>query len=302
MSGHSSSGRSHCQNCGAALSGPYCSACGQHDVDYHRSLWPILEDSLEGFLHVDGKFFRTVRWLFTRPGLLTREFIAGRRVTYTQPLRLYIFASFLYFAGTLVLKQPPSQAEISRAKADAAEAIKSNASESAALAKDASAKAPQPATSAIGKVFERLQREDPKDVTREMQHLSPTMAFFCLPFLATVLLYAYKGSGRVYVEHLIFALHLQAFFFLAALATDIAKAVIRLASVPLAELLGFLAFLGSALLIYRAFRAVYGQGRWMTIFKMAIVGLAYGIVLLAGIVLTSITAALLVLGSSQGAG
>src|SRR5580698_10261012 len=99
MSSNTSAGRSNCQNCGAPLHGPYCAACGQHDVDYHRSLGPILEDSLEGMLHFDGKFFRTVRLLFTKPGFLTKEFIAGRRVSYTQPLRLYIFASLLYFAS-----------------------------------------------------------------------------------------------------------------------------------------------------------------------------------------------------------
>ena len=297
MSGHSSSGRSHCQNCGQALSGPYCAACGQHDVDYHRSLWPILEDSLEGFLHLDGKFFRTVRWLFTRPGFLTREFIAGRRVSYTQPLRLYIFASFLFFALGLVLKHPPSQVEIAQAKADAAQEVREKADEQAALAKDARPKAPP---SALGRVFESLQHQDKKEVEREMRNLSPTMAFFCLPFLASVLLLAYRGSGRVYVEHLIFALHVQAFFFLAALATDIAKAVVRLASASLAELLGVLCFIGAAWLIYRAFRAVYGQGRWETILKMAIVGLTYGIVLILGITLTAVTAGLLVLGSSQG--
>lgn len=299
MSGHSSSGRSHCQNCGAALSGPYCAACGQHDVDYHRSLWPILEDSLEGFLHLDGKFLRTVRWLFTRPGFLTKEFIAGRRVSYTQPLRLYIFASFLYFAAAIVLKNPPSQADIARAKADAAAEVQENADRSAALAKDATAKA---APSALGRLFERLQHEDHKEVEREMRHLWPTMAFFCLPLLATVLLRAYKASGRVYVEHLIFALHVQAFFFLAALASDLAKALVRVVSAPLAEVLGVLLFLVAAWLIYRAFRAVYGQGRWKTILKMAIVGLSYGIILIIGTTLTAITAALLVMGSSQGAG
>src|SRR5580698_7681049 len=121
MSSNTSAGRSNCQNCGAPVHGPYCAACGQHDVDYHRSLWPILEDSLEGFLHVDGKFFRTVRLLFTRPGFLTKEFNGGRRVAYTQPLRLYIFASLLFFASGLIIRHPPTQAVIAQAKLDAAQ-------------------------------------------------------------------------------------------------------------------------------------------------------------------------------------
>ena len=97
MSGHPTTHRAHCQNCGAALTGPYCAQCGQHDVDYHRSIWHIVEDSIEGFFHLDGKFFRTVRYLFTRPGFLTREFIAGRRERYANPIRFYIFVSFVFF-------------------------------------------------------------------------------------------------------------------------------------------------------------------------------------------------------------
>ena len=302
MSGHSSAGRSHCQNCGAALTGAYCAACGQHDVDYHRSLWPILEDSLEGLLHLDGKFLRTVRLLFTRPGFLTREFIAGRRVSYTQPLRLYIFASFLYFALSLVLKQPTTQVTIAPAGAMAAKAPQGQADRKAASAGNAEAKGGAPSPSAVGRVFEKLQHEDPRGVEREMRHLSPTMAFFCLPLLASVLCLAYRGSGQVYVEHLIFALHVQTFFFLAALATDLAQAAARLVSDSLAGFVGFLCFLWGASVIYRAFRAVYGQGRWKTVLKMALVGLAYGIVLILGISLTAISAALLLLGGSQRAG
>jgi hypothetical protein len=295
MSAHASEGRSHCQNCGAPLHGPFCSACGQHDVDYHRSLWPILEDSLEGFLHVDGKFFRTVRWLFTRPGFLTKEFNAGRRVAYTQPLRLYIFASFLYFASGLVLKHPPTQAELAQAKADAAEDQQELARKNSGAPGAAAEKGTDAPRSAFVRFIESLKNADRKEVTKELRHLVPTMAFFCLPLLATALLVAYPRSGRVYVEHLIFALHVQAFFFLAALATNLLQALVGLVSVSLAGLLGVLCFVGGAWLVYRAFRVVYGQGRWRTLFKMAFVGLSYGIVLILGITATSITAAVLVL-------
>jgi hypothetical protein len=291
VSGHSSVGRSHCQNCGAPLGGPYCSACGQHDVDYHRSLWPIVEDSLEGFLHFDGKFFRTVRWLFTRPGFLTKEFIAGRRVSYTQPLRLYIFASFLYFAAGFAFnsgESPPAPVSV---KANAADA-RNAAAEKNAASQDAS----KPAAPAKGAGFlDRIQHEDPTELMAELRHLAPTMAFFCIPFLATLLSLTYRKCGRVYVEHLIFALHIQAFIFLCALATGALQAMVRPFSLSLAELIGFLAFIGGWYLNYRAFRGVYGQGRWITFLKVVFVGAAYGIILSVGIVMISLAAALIVM-------
>jgi len=299
MSSHASAGRSHCLNCGAPLSGPYCSACGQHDVDYHRSLWPILEDSLEGMLNFDGKFFQTVRWLFTRPGFLTKEFIAGRRVSYTQPLRLYIFASFLYFASILALQQPPAHVGVTSkpSAAEVQDASETGGADTATRQEGAIA-----GKSFFARMGAKLTHVDRKELGSEIRHLTPTMAFFCLPFLAMVLAMVYSGSGRVYVEHMIFALHVQAFFFLANLSSDLVRAALRLVSVPLADLAGVVFFLGGVWLVYRAFRVVYGQGAWKTVLKMALVGSAYGIILTLGITLTAVTAALLVSENTPVAG
>jgi hypothetical protein len=297
MSGHASAMNSHCQNCGILLRGPYCSACGQHDVDYHRSLWPILEDSLEGFLHVDGKFFRTVRFLFTRPGFLTKEFNAGRRVAYTQPLRLYIFASLLFFTTSLLIKHPPTQAEIAQAKTEAVKMQQGGTGKNAAATPKVGSDIQNAAPSAFDRIFGHIRHVGPKDLTREVQHLFPTLGFFCLPILATLLLAAYPRSRLVYVEHLVFALHLQAFYFLAALVTDLGQTVAGLTYAPLPGLVSILFILTGAWLVYRAFRMVYGQSRWRTVLKMVFVALAYRMILVVGITVTGVAAALLVQGN-----
>ena len=254
-------------------------------------MWPILEDSLEGFLHFDGKFFRTVRWLFTRPGFLTKEFIAGKRVSYTQPLRLYIFASFLYFASGFAFDTDQALHRPISVKVDTA-ATKKGDSEKSVPSQDA-AKAPTP-TKFAG-LRDKLQHEDPTELSAEFNHLAPTMAFFCIPFLAMLLSLAYRKSGRVYVEHLIFALHIQAFYFLCALGTGALQAMVRPFVPQVADLIGLLAFIGGAWLIYNASREVYGQGRWLTFFKMAGVAAAYGIIILVGIVMIALAAALIVM-------
>ncbi len=267
-------------------------------MDYHRSLGPILEDSLEGLLHVDGKFFRTVRWLFTRPGFLTAEFNAGRRVAYTQPLRLYIFASFLYFALGLFVGHSPVKVDVTPDKPGAA-TVSSHAAEGTGKAAkvDLSAAAP----SALGRLLEGLKAEDQQEVSRELAHLLPTMAFFCIPLLGSALLLAYRGGGRVYVEHLIFALHIQALYFLTAFVAELVEALLHPLSAAAAGISGTLFFLGGAWLVYRAFRVVYGQSPGMTILKMALVGIGYSIVLILGMTLTAIAAALIVLGNHAGA-
>lgn len=82
-----------CANCGTALQGPFCSQCGQHVADYHRSLWRFLGEFFDNTICWDNKALRTLGPLLTQPGVLTREFMAGRRVRYVQPLRLFLFVS-----------------------------------------------------------------------------------------------------------------------------------------------------------------------------------------------------------------
>ena len=82
-----------CANCGTALAGPFCFRCGQHDKDYHRSLWRFFTDFLDNTFCWDNKFVLTVRPLLRRPGFLTQEFMAGRRARYVHPLRLFLFTS-----------------------------------------------------------------------------------------------------------------------------------------------------------------------------------------------------------------
>ena len=86
-----------CENCGAQLTGNYCAQCGQAAVDYRRSFRHVVADVLESFLNWDSKFFTTIALLILKPWRLTNEFLAGKRVRYVNPLRLYLLASILFF-------------------------------------------------------------------------------------------------------------------------------------------------------------------------------------------------------------
>ena len=85
-----------CANCGAALAGPYCHACGQRG-HLHRSLLHLAEEVLHGVLHFDTKAWRTLPLLVARPGLLTRRYIDGQRARHVPPLALFLFTMFLMF-------------------------------------------------------------------------------------------------------------------------------------------------------------------------------------------------------------
>jgi hypothetical protein len=87
----------HCENCDALLTGRWCSQCGQAAIDYRRSFRHVIVDALDSFLNFESKFFATIGWLIARPWHLTNQFLAGRRVRYVHPLRLYLLVSILFF-------------------------------------------------------------------------------------------------------------------------------------------------------------------------------------------------------------
>ena len=87
----------HCENCGAPLTGEFCSQCGQHAIDYRRSILRVLWDAADSFLNWDTKFLHSMNQLLVHPWHLTNDFNAGRRARYVHPLRLYLIASIVFF-------------------------------------------------------------------------------------------------------------------------------------------------------------------------------------------------------------
>lgn len=86
-----------CPNCSHSLDGEFCTNCGQRDVDLERPIGELLRELLTETFEVDGRAWRTLHTMFRYPGMLTSEFLAGKRRTYTSPLRLYIVVSVAFF-------------------------------------------------------------------------------------------------------------------------------------------------------------------------------------------------------------
>jgi hypothetical protein len=86
-----------CKNCNSTSEGQYCPVCGQKDVDLERPLRELVAEVVKETFDVDGRAWLTAKTLFLQPGLLTSEFLAGKRRAYTPPLRLYLFISVSFF-------------------------------------------------------------------------------------------------------------------------------------------------------------------------------------------------------------
>ena len=87
----------HCANCGTELVGEFCHSCGQHLVAPDEfAIVPLVRQFGSELAHLDFKSVRSLVALLN-PGVLTREFLAGRRRRYLSPLKLYFVTAAIFF-------------------------------------------------------------------------------------------------------------------------------------------------------------------------------------------------------------
>jgi hypothetical protein len=87
----------HCLNCNAMIHGKYCSICGQENVEPQESLWHLITHTFNDITHFDGKFFSSIKYIITKPGFLSSEYARGKRKSYLDPIRFYLFTSAFFF-------------------------------------------------------------------------------------------------------------------------------------------------------------------------------------------------------------
>jgi Protein of unknown function (DUF3667) len=335
----------YCENCGAAMAGPFCAKCGQHAVDYRRSFRYVVLDVLDSFLSWDSKFFATIGWLIARPWHLTNEFLAGRRVRYVHPLRVYLLASIVFFfvvnywaksihldARKLSDKDraevaaeldkedipPELKARIRSAideKSLAQPVAQTSPSPEATVAPQPSAIASPPLPSASpspsGDYGPMMQFDKPPSDPFEKwleqrakekmgEHGSkmalfiatlfsnlPYMMLCCIPLFALVLKVLYVRKRVFYIDHLVYALHIHSFAYLAIiLIVLITIGLNRTIPGIFANWMIAVLWIAFATEIFLSIRRVYRQDWFFTVFKFFLGGFAYFIVLTVAFAMT----------------
>lgn len=94
-----------CPNCGATITGRFCSNCGQH-AHPNRKLTGVISEFLYGLWNFDTKAWRTFPMLVLRPGTLTRNYVYGKRARYLAPLTMFLFSIFLMFFAFSTINPP----------------------------------------------------------------------------------------------------------------------------------------------------------------------------------------------------
>lgn len=101
-----------CLNCGTIVHGKYCHVCGQENVEPKESFWGMVSHFFNDITHFDGKFFTTLKILLFKPGFLSAEYVRGRRMSYLNPIRMYVFTSAVFFLIFFSMRDSNSQFKI----------------------------------------------------------------------------------------------------------------------------------------------------------------------------------------------
>lgn len=295
-----------CLNCHALLTGKFCAACGQPNHTYAAPLWADIQEFFGNHFGFDTKFFRSIGPLLFRPGFLSREYSAGRRIRYINPLRLYIFSSLLFFFIAWALVPPqitaPGSASTRRTTAQIQrqeiqnlpyltsqqkQLILKNAVNGTA---DNSASAPQD-DSGVVPIFGQSFSVNKSDFKARFMHAFesnlPKLLFVFLPLVALLLKLFYLRSRRYYMEHLVFTLHNHAFIFVAMAAILLMQLLAKHAVWLSAPAEYFKNLVGWYIVVYvfLAMLFYYRQSFFKTLGKYLLIGCIYWITLLTTFVL-----------------
>jgi hypothetical protein len=151
-------------------------------------------------------------------------------------------------------------------------------------------------TSPVGLWFEQRIKEQigedgskGKAFVETLRSNLSTMMLFCIPIFAFLLKILYLRQKRFYIEHLVYALNIHAFFYLAViLVVFISIGLDRLIPGTPQVLLTLALSLLVLAQIFLSIRRVYRQGWFMTAFKFAFGGIVYAIILFLGVIATAI--------------
>ncbi|WP_299617692.1 DUF3667 domain-containing protein [uncultured Tenacibaculum sp.] len=89
----------NCLNCGFQFRGDeiFCPNCGQKNKGKRITFKSFVREVFAGFFSWDAKFWKTLLPLLFKPGKVSKDYINGKRSTYSNPFRFYLTTSVLFF-------------------------------------------------------------------------------------------------------------------------------------------------------------------------------------------------------------
>lgn len=268
-----------CTNCGRALSlplTPFCPHCGQETHVRAPRLMEFLQQFGGAYLSTEGALWRTLALLFFKPGELTRRYLAGQRKHFVLPLRLYLTISLVVLLALRVVASFGMDEAVVVDLHEARSASGEFEVNLLRLSEDVAAGIKNGVFFCRGLprwICHRLERRSATNEAelrtllagigeRSLSHAGLAM-FLLLPSFALWLKIVYWNRRLHYTEHLVFALHVHAFWF-----AMLALLLLNLSWLSAAAMLAVPVYTVIAL------RRVYGGAwRWLLLRTLTVVTL-----------------------------
>jgi len=299
-----------CPNCGNDLKGKFCFSCGQNQKDTSRFFWSLVNETFEDIFSINSRFSKTLIHLTTKPGFISREYVAGHKARYVPPLRLYIITSLVLVLllslqnalNTSLQDLPivitgdsetttdtdPGKKSSKRSDEEVAVEIEKgvDAMELDWLSEEQAGAFRAMVKNQADKAY-RVLKDDPSRFVSIVLDTLPPLMFLLLPLFALLLKLVYLPSRRFYTEHLVFALHNHCFLYIIWIFIQILELTSRFDLLTMI-LDWVIILLHGWIPIYLvlSLKNFYAQGLVTTIFKFAFLSILYNVLLLFAFILT----------------
>ncbi|MEE1885559.1 DUF3667 domain-containing protein [Pedobacter flavus] len=292
----------NCLNCGYTVDENFCSKCGQENLELKEDALHMMIHAIGDYFHFDNKFNNTMKPLLFKPGVLTKQYVEGKRATFLHPIKLYIFISILFF---LFIFSTDSKVDASaegfkteELKDSLLKDTKVNLDASNDIIKEIKIQNPQPSDITYEDYLKRVQRLPEKDqpnfleksiakakikyknesiektFTNTFVKNTPKMMFVLLPLFAAILYAFHRSKERYYFEDLIYSFHIHSLIFLTLLIAKLLNFTLGFLFDP-STILFLIIWAYFTWYIYRSMRVFYGQSRKVTLLKMFLLSIIY---------------------------
>jgi len=294
----------YCLNCSYPLPSEYdfCPKCGQKNINNNPTFWELMADFFQNYFSLDSKMGRSIKPFFFKPGYLTNRFNEGKRVSYVNPIRLYLIISFFYFfiLGIMInsIEGGSSNTNETEVQGNEKETGKNQNGGIEIEIDDGSG----------DDVFETLIKYADVDSISDLALMDslnidihapgdlekriisqlrraasntellkgsiaknlPIMMFLLLPIFAMILKLIYVRRKLLYIRHLVHSLHLHSFAFIIFGLT-----IIFLFEVHTSGWVALLSCFIVFLYTFFSFKNVYNQSTGKTFLKLILLGFTY---------------------------
>ncbi|GJM14522.1 MAG: hypothetical protein DHS20C12_29250 [Pseudohongiella sp.] len=313
-----------CPNCTEPLTGPFCANCGQQDREIKQPLRALISSALGSLFDLDSRSIRTIFLLFTRPAFLSLSYLEGRRASNTNPFRLFLAISIVFFLllsiGTRISSLdstlngvdeqqggPTLSFQIDDAPIDTetGEQLDSNGDPDPLGANEwIDSLSLDPLSAERAEIVrERLKSQiaenvnainaDPTGFLSDSLEYSSVVVLLLMPLLALIQKLIFFSSRKLYIEHLIFTLHNHAFLFLCLTFGLLTDSLSESTQPVLAAVFGLadgLLNLWMFIYLFMSLRNFFNQGYFVTFLKFTVATTIYGMCFLAAMLLVVLIA------------